>query len=206
MGKNNTVVVNLFGGPGAGKTTCAWEIASELKKRNLVVEYVPEYAKELVWDGQIELLNGTFENQSAVFKEQKRRIDRLIGKVDAIITDSPLLLLAAYIKEDKERFEIMAVAEHKKYNNFCLFINRGKVFEQEGRIHNLEQSEELDKYIKNILERNRIYYGAYYHVTMPTVVKNIQTTLKKLQGQKFTVTPEQIKRDVKKKKRGTLTI
>ena len=27
-----TVVVNLFAGPGAGKTTCAWAIASELKK------------------------------------------------------------------------------------------------------------------------------------------------------------------------------
>lgn len=24
-----TVVVNLFAGPGAGKTTCAWAIASE---------------------------------------------------------------------------------------------------------------------------------------------------------------------------------
>ena len=27
----NTIIVNLFAGPGAGKTTCAWEIASELK-------------------------------------------------------------------------------------------------------------------------------------------------------------------------------
>ena len=43
-----TLVVNLFAGPGAGKTTCAWEIASELKKRGIVTEYVPEYAKELV--------------------------------------------------------------------------------------------------------------------------------------------------------------
>ena len=46
----NTIIVNLFAGPGAGKTTCAWEIASELKKRNIQAEYVPEYAKELVWD------------------------------------------------------------------------------------------------------------------------------------------------------------
>lgn len=41
-----TVIVNLFGGPGAGKTTCAWEIAAELKKAGLVVEYVSEVAKD----------------------------------------------------------------------------------------------------------------------------------------------------------------
>lgn len=45
-----TLVVNLFAGPGAGKTTCAWEIAAELKKLGVHTEYVPEYAKELVWD------------------------------------------------------------------------------------------------------------------------------------------------------------
>lgn len=31
--EKNTLVVNLYGGPGAGKTTCSWEIAAELKKR-----------------------------------------------------------------------------------------------------------------------------------------------------------------------------
>ena len=51
-----TLVVNLFAGPGAGKTSCAWEIASELKKRGIVTEYVPEYAKELVWDENYEAL------------------------------------------------------------------------------------------------------------------------------------------------------
>lgn len=31
--KRNTLIVNCFAGPGAGKTTCAWEIAAELKKK-----------------------------------------------------------------------------------------------------------------------------------------------------------------------------
>jgi len=43
-----TLVVNFFAVAGAGKTTCAWEVAAELKKINIVTEYVPEYAKELV--------------------------------------------------------------------------------------------------------------------------------------------------------------
>ena len=50
-----TIIVNLFAGAGAGKTTCAWEIASELKKRGIETEYVSEYAKELVWDNNMEI-------------------------------------------------------------------------------------------------------------------------------------------------------
>ena len=71
----NTIVVNLWGGPGVGKTTCAWEIASELKKEGYVTEYVSEYAKELVWDEKIELLDGTYKNQFMILQEQTRRIE-----------------------------------------------------------------------------------------------------------------------------------
>lgn len=88
-----TVVVNCVAGPGAGKTTCAWEMASELKKQGFSCEYVPEYAKELVWDNRLDLL--------AVLNEQERRINRLIGKVDFVVTDSPLILNALYMSEPK---------------------------------------------------------------------------------------------------------
>jgi len=181
MDSRKTLVINFFAGAAAGKTTCAWETAAELKKLNIVAEYVPEYAKELVWDGKIDLLDGSYKNQTAMFKEQKRRLDRLVGKVDVIVTDSPLLLQVAYIKENAKDFESMAVVAHGEYNNFNLFINRGKVYEQEGRIHSLSESQKVDKSIKNILERNGIYYGNYYHITIPVVIENIQTTLKKLQ-------------------------
>ena len=52
---NQTVVINLFGGPGAGKSTCAMEICSELKKHGLSAEYVQEYAKELVYENRMDL-------------------------------------------------------------------------------------------------------------------------------------------------------
>ena len=58
-----TIIVNLFAGAGAGKTTCAWEIASELKKRGIETEYVSEYAKELVWDNNMEMLDGSIGPQ-----------------------------------------------------------------------------------------------------------------------------------------------
>ncbi|MEM1486417.1 AAA family ATPase (plasmid) [Oscillospiraceae bacterium PP1C4] len=187
MDERKTLVVNFFAGAGAGKTTCAWEVAAELKKANIVTEYVPEYAKELVWDGKAELLDGSFNNQSAVFAEQKKRLDRLIGKVDVIVTDSPLLLQAVYIKERPDDFLSMSLTAHNEYENFNLFINRGKVYEQEGRIHSLEESRRIDEKIKDMLEQNGIFYGNYYHQTIDVVVHNIQTTLKRIQQDRNTI-------------------
>ena len=40
-------VVNLYGGPGAGKSTAALQLVAELKKRGINADYVSEYAKEL---------------------------------------------------------------------------------------------------------------------------------------------------------------
>ena len=178
-----TVVVNLFAGPGAGKTTCAWAIASELKKRNIETEYVSEYAKELVWDTDLTLLDGTLPHQKILFQEQKHRIDRLIGKVDVIVTDSPTILGLMYVDKSKcsvneyLTFEQEAITDYKRYNNFNLFINRGKEFQQAGRIHNLEQSKKIDTEIKDLLNRNGIYYGTYYHQTLDVLVNNIMTNL-----------------------------
>ena len=176
-----TLVVNFFAGASAGKTTCAWELSSVLKKNNIVVEYVPEYAKELVWDGHAELLNGSLDNQMNIFNEQKRRIDRLIGKVDVIVTDSPLLLQVAYIKEQSHFFENIAVDVHEKYNNLNLFVKRGNYFEKEGRIHDLEESRKIDNDVINILSRNGFLFANYTSDNLNNIVAFIKLKLNELQ-------------------------
>ena len=175
-----TLIINLFAGPGAGKTTCAWEIASKLKKLGYVTEYVSEYAKELVWDGREDLLVGTLKNQRAVYNEQKRRVDRLIGKVDFIVTDSPTLLSKTYLKEHDANFEQEIVDDFNKYNNFCIFVERGVHYEKEGRLQTLEQAQSLDKDIKDMLLDCGIYYGTYKHNTIDLSIQNMQKTLKRL--------------------------
>lgn len=175
----NTLVVNLFAGPGAGKTTCAWEIASELKKRGVVTEYVAEYAKELVWDENYAAL----ANQEHVFEQQAHRINRLIGKVDVIVTDSPILLSEIYGKNNSDDFRQRIWNEHNSHTNFNLFINRGKSFEKEGRLHNLGESIQLDNKIKTLLNEHSIYYGQYYHKTVPVVIDNIVKTLNRINAE-----------------------
>lgn len=180
-----TIIVNLFAGAGAGKTTCAWEIASELKKRGIETEYVSEYAKELVWDNNMEMLDGSLEHQQILYHEQKRRIDRLIGKVDVVVTDSPTLLSIMYLKEPNKDFEVKAIEEYKQNQNFNLFINRGKEYQQAGRIHSLQESKAVDNKIKQFLKSNNIYFGTYYHSTVNVLVDNIVKNLNNINMKEY---------------------
>ena len=101
MNDRATVVVNVFGGPGCGKTAMAWEVCERLRHMGFLVEYAPEYAKELTWDATsaaatelereraMELLDGRPDHQMAIVREQHRRISRYVGQVDFVVTDGP---------------------------------------------------------------------------------------------------------------------
>lgn len=190
-----TLVINAFGGPGAGKTTACLHIASELKKRGFVAEYVSEYAKELVWDKNFKMLDGSEEHQKMILSEQKKRIDRLIGQVDFVVTDAPVLLNSVYLDLDnKESYDQALVELFNKYDNFNLEIVRDvSSFEQEGRIHNLEQSQQADNDIRCLLNQNGIYYGTYSHSKLDKIVDNAIVTHSKL-AEKAVSLPEIPKR------------
>ena len=44
------IVVNLFGSPGAGKSTGAADVFSRLKKLGINAELVAEFAKDKTWE------------------------------------------------------------------------------------------------------------------------------------------------------------
>lgn len=177
----NTVIVNAFGGPGVGKTTCCWEIASELKKRGILTEYVPEYAKELVYEERFDILNDSMANQKVILAEQKKRLDRLIGKVQVVVTDSPLLLSISYANDATEEFKKDILNKFSSYNNFNVIVLRDKKqqYEQSGRKQTLNESILKDKEIRKLLDDNNFIYGTYYHSTTNVLVDNIMKNLKR---------------------------
>lgn len=185
--KMNTVIVNMFAGPGAGKTTTAWAVASELKKKGVLTEYVGEYAKELVWEGKTDRLDGTLEHQKALFLEQRRRIDRLVGKVEVVVTDAPILLNLSYLKGDGEAekaYDKTVTEAFCAYENFNVFIKRGQGgWEQEGRIHTEEQSRELDGKIQSLLDERDIYYCKYSGKGLGRIADNVITTYNRLNAE-----------------------
>lgn len=44
------IVINLFGGPGSGKSTGAAYIFSQLKMKGINCELITEYAKDKTWE------------------------------------------------------------------------------------------------------------------------------------------------------------
>lgn len=88
------VLVNIFGAPGAGKSTTATGVFSRLKLAGVNAEYVPEVAKDFTWEERKKSL--TF--QPYVHAKQMRNIERLMDKVDVVVTDSPPMLSSFYAK------------------------------------------------------------------------------------------------------------
>jgi len=54
--KNKALLVNLFAGPGTGKSTTMAGLFSELKFMGVNCEQAPEFAKEKVWEGSLDIL------------------------------------------------------------------------------------------------------------------------------------------------------
>ncbi len=67
-------VINLFAGPGAGKSTISAEIFSKLKRMRKNVELITEFAKDVVWENRLT----TLKNQVYVFAEQQHRVWRVV--------------------------------------------------------------------------------------------------------------------------------
>jgi hypothetical protein len=148
-----------------------------LKKEGISTEYVSEYAKELVWEGNQALLDGSLSSQTHIFEEQNRRLARLQGKVSVVVTDSPIILGLIYCKQLNAETEVRMLETFRGYNNFNLFIRRGAGFEEAGRIHTLQQSQEIDNEIHAMLKKHGIYYGTYYRDRTHTILSNIKHSL-----------------------------
>lgn len=149
-----TYCLNFFAGPGSGKSSIATGVFSLLKHHDVNCEFTGEYAKTLAWDGRLNMK----VNSLKIFAEQHHRQFILDGKVDVIITDSPLLLSSAYIKPFDELFHAMVAREFKKYDNINYFILREKAFIQKGRKENEEEANKLDNDIFSLLEREQIKF------------------------------------------------
>jgi len=150
--EKKTLVVNLMAGPGAGKSTMASTIFSELKWRGVESEIVTEFAKDLVWEKR----HYTFKNQIYMFGEQHHRIFRLLGQVNVIVVDSPLLLTPIYDTSHNESLETLAVGEHNSVNSYNIFLRRVKDYNPNGRNQTLDQAIEKDEEILRLLNKHNV--------------------------------------------------
>ena len=152
-----TLVVNLFAGPGAGKSTTAAGVFFELKTRGINCELAAEYAKDLCWEERTR----TFDDQIYIFGQQYHRIFRLLGQVSVVITDSPLLLTPVYDAEKRPTLKKLVLEEHNKMWTYNVFLKRKKVFNPKGRNHNEEQSKDIDYAVADMLLENDVLFETF---------------------------------------------
>lgn len=141
------LVVNLFGGPGTGKSTTAAGVFAALKYREVNVEMAREYAKDLVWAKA----EWSLHNQLHVFGEQHHRIWTLLEQVEVVVTDSPLLLSLIYYRGDSETFRQLVLEEHRKLRALNVFLRRTKRYNPSGRLQTEEEARGLDQVIWSTL-------------------------------------------------------
>lgn len=151
------LVVNLFGVPGAGKSTGAAYIFYRLKSAGVNVELVTEFAKDKVWEENDEV----FKNQAYIFGKQSFKIARCADKVEAIVTDSPLPLSILYNNDPKltENFNLSVMDVFNAYNNVNYLLLRTKPYNPIGRIQTEEESDALKKPITDLLNQREIMYS-----------------------------------------------
>lgn len=151
-----TKIINLFAGPGAGKSTTAAGVFHLLKLKGVNAELVNEFAKQLVWDDR----GHTLEVQPYVFGKQLHKTEMLIGKVDIIVTDSPILLSAVYCKDRyPESFKTAVREIFLAMDNINYYLDRGdRPYNPMGRRQSLESAKYVDTKVKNYLDEYGIPY------------------------------------------------
>ncbi len=153
-----TKYINLFGGPGVGKSTTAAAIFVEMKRRGMNVELVTEVAKDFVWEGRMK----TLDIQPYVTIKQFRNLYRLKGKVDYVITDAPILLGCIYADKYAPTlpasYKQLIVDLHKQELDPSVNIVLERLFDYDssGRYQSEEEALQLDRDIQNVLDSNNI--------------------------------------------------
>lgn len=150
----NTIILNFTGAPGAGKSTGAAYVFSKLKMLGIDAELATEFAKDKVWEE-----NPTpFKNQAYIFGKQSYRLSRVVGKVEVIVTDSPLLLSIIYNHDERltNNFNKSVADVFNSYNNVNYFVNRVKPYNPNGRHQTEAESDALSIEIRKLFEDHNI--------------------------------------------------
>lgn len=155
--RGRTLNVNLYAGPGFGKSVTAASLYAALKLRGVHTELVAEYAKELVYAKQ---LDGT--HQRDIMKEQLRRQGLFQGETTVVVTDSPTPMSLVYAiklglppEELDELFKQQADGAAGWYNMDVLLHRTisPEEFEKEGRAQDLPAAVTMHHAITDFVRR-----------------------------------------------------
>ncbi len=173
-------VINLFGGPGTGKSTLAAAIFVEMKIRGYNVELVTEYAKTAVYENRAK----TLKVQPYVFGKQLNYLERVAEQVEWAITDSPIILSSVYDKfygpNYPESFHVSCIEIFKThYENFNYVLTREHEYVRIGRVQDEDGSKLVHSRVIEMLQANDIPYKE-----IKACISNVESIINDIQPTK----------------------
>ena len=150
-----TTIINLWAGPGAGKSTTAAEVFAALKRKGFVAELVTEYIKSWAWRG---ICPGPFDDFYITAKQIKREAD-LYGRVEYIVTDSPVGLGAVYANQQQRPIQLAMARDVRwraaldGYHHVDCNLIRNKPYESRGRYETEEQARQRDEDVRLLVDQ-----------------------------------------------------
>ena len=148
------IMINIFGGPGAGKSTTAASVFGLLKLHGVNSELITEFAKDLTWENRAK----TLDNQYYVWAKQYHRLWRIGKQADVVITDAPLLHSLIY-GETSYEFKKVVMQNHNEFNNRNYYLIRVKDYELAGRSQTEIEAKSLDEAVFLMLRDNNIEFN-----------------------------------------------
>jgi thymidylate kinase len=160
--------INVFGGPGIGKSTVAAQLFARLKTRGFEVELVNEWIKAWAWQG----IKPTGFDQLYNFAKQLRREEIVLRHGGLVVSDAPLMMQLAYVRRYAAQDMLWLAADlssiadsyEHRYPSLNIMLTRSKTrpYQQLGRFQNEHEAIELDNDIEKVLNAKLISYTRAY--------------------------------------------
>jgi len=154
-------VINLYGASCSGKSTLSAGLFAEMKMRYMSVELVHEYIKSWTY---LDRKAGKFD-QPFLFGEQSQREAILYGKVDYIISDSPLHLYGYYEKKYLGRSMVgkaigpyLEYAQEQGIEYINFFLDQPAKYDTIGRFETAEESQQNHRELREYLIENDVSF------------------------------------------------
>lgn len=163
-----TKIINLIGAPSSGKSVLRAYLYNRLKiESSHSIEEVTEFAKDLVYENP-----SLLKDQFYVTAEQNRRIHRLVGKVDVVVNDSPIILGAIYNDSLPPIWDKFLADTFKQYDNINFLLMPGSKFESYGIVNKQTEIVDIHNKITSYLYAHSIEFvkhannnDTYEHIT-----------------------------------------
>lgn len=171
--------ISFFAGPGAGKSTMAARTFGELKLRGFDVEHIPEYVKTWAYMGQ----KPQSYDQLYIFSKQLHAEDVALRHVEHVVTDSPVLMNAAYAAYygfgPVDNLIGLSKAFDQEFPSLNFFIGRTVPYVSHGRYQDEKQAQDFDRFLMEFLVKN-LSNGDFHITTVEEYKSNLDFIVKEL--------------------------